>query len=638
LASPPRDVTTPAGSDPASAARTAAARSGLLAAFAGVSCFLALIQIFCVFFSLIGIALNQPLAIIILVLILIISYLFATRFREPGTEQALTPSSKRANPLLTGVLKILGIGFLLWAGWVWLQLWILASLRPPYDWDGLYYHIPAIHEWVLAGRVLWIGNMMDIPFVSYPMGVEVCTFFMHHIFQTTRLVNACNLWYWPLAFLAVVVIASRLGARGIWKWLAGALVIGAPVFISQSVSCYIDIGFASAVMAAIAASCIFVFHKELSLWYKAILFAANVGLAAGSKGTGLPFAAVFFAAVIIGLLCVYGFKYWKTWRRQILIGVLIVLAIGGYWYVRNTIKTGNPIYPLQLKFGVNVLIEGYDHVLFNEANMPPWLEKYPPPTRMFISWLQLDAPISSYAPIGGMGYIWIAGALPAFFFLWIQILRKRRSTVCPIGEFAFLTALVLTLLIVQPAAWWARFTLWLHALGLPCFAVVLHQVVSRWPMAKRSFIPVLIGFLVICAAIWESQKTLQIEWKTGRIPQAQGTFGKFLSSQEYMFPGMAETSGFKAFLRARKIARSPWGRMGTLLGGVLAMPLGQREIRVLPRELEFEDISSLREAGVQWVIWDVLGAGEVPEILTREAQEEHAYHPAHDVNCHIIRL
>lgn len=638
MASLPRDVTAPAESDPASAAKTAAPRFGLLAAFAGMSGFLALIQVFCVFFSLIGIALNQPLAIIILVLIVTLSSLFATRFREPEAEQSLTPSSKRANLLLTGIFKILGIGLLLWAGWVWLQLWILALLRPPYDWDGLYYHIPVIHEWVLAGRILWIGNMTDVPFLSYPMGVEACTFFMHHIFRTTRLVNACNLWYWPLAFLAVSVISSRLGARGIWKWLAGALIIGAPVFISQSVSCYIDPGFTSAVMASIAACCIFVFHKELSLWYKAILLGANVGLAAGSKGTGLPFAIVFFAAVIIGALCVHGFRHWKTWRTRILVGVLVALAVGGYWYMRNAIKTGNPIYPLQLKFGVNVLIEGYDYVLFNDANMPPWLEKYPTPTRMFVSWLQLDAPISGYAPIGGMGYIWVAGALPAFFFLWIQIVRKRKQISYPVGEFAFLTALVLLLLIMQPAVWWARFTVWLHALGLPCVAVVLHQAVSRWPMAKKTLIPVLMGLLVIGVAIWESQNTMQIEWKTGRIPQADGACGEFLSSQEYMFPGMADTPGFKAFLKARKIARSPWGRMGTLLGGVLAMPLGQREIRVLPRELNVEVISSLREAGVHWVIWDVLGAGEVPEILTREVQEEHTYQPAHDVDFHIIRL
>jgi hypothetical protein len=131
---------------------------------------------------------------------------------------------------------------------------------------------------------------------------------------------------------------------------------------------------------------------------------------------------------------------------------------------------------------------------------------------------------------------------------------------------------------------------------------------------------------------------MQIEWKTGRIPEANGARREFLSSQEYMFPGMADTPGFKTFLKARKIARSPWGRMGTLLGGVLAMPLGQREIRVLPRELKVEDISSLREAGVHWVIWDVLGAGEVPLLLSREGQEEYTYQPAQDVNFHIIRL
>ncbi len=480
--------------------------------------------------------------------------------------------------------------------------------------------------------------MTDVPFVNYPMGVEVCSFLMHYVFQTTRLVNACNLWYWPLASLAIMVIASRLGARGIWKWLAGALIIGAPVFLSQSVTCYIDPGFASAVMASIAACCIFVFHKSLSLWPKAILLGANIGLAAGSKGTGLPFAIVFFAAVIIGVLCIHGFKHWRVWRRGFFVSLLIMLAVGGYWYARNTLKTGNPIYPLQLKFGVNVLIDGYDYALFSDANMPPWLAEYPAPTRMFVSWLQLDSPIWGYAPTGGMGYIWIAGAVPAFFLLWIQTLRKRKHADYPVGEFVFLTALVLMLLIVQPAAWWARFTVWLHALGLPCFAVVLSRAASRCHMARKDLILLFLGFAIIGIGILESRTTMQREWETGRVSLATGGCGEFLSSQEYIFPGMANTPGFGAFLKSRKIARSPWGRTGTHLGGVLAMPLGQREIRVLPRELEARDISSLREQGVQWVIWDVLGAGQVPEILTREAQVEHAYQPAEDVNFHILRL
>ena len=77
------------------------------------------------------------------------------------------------------------------------------------------------------------------------------------------------------------------------------------------------------------------------------------------------------------------------------------------------------------------------------------LEKHPVPLRMFVSWLQTDAPISGYAPIGGMGYVWPTAALPALLYLWV--LASRRRYPGPVREFAFVTVLALCLLAVQPA-------------------------------------------------------------------------------------------------------------------------------------------------------------------------------------------
>ncbi|NIM18915.1 MAG: hypothetical protein GTO42_02670 [Candidatus Latescibacteria bacterium] len=616
---------------------TAGHRFSVLAVFAGVSCFLALIQIFCIGFGLAGIILSHSVALIVLIASLVVSWLFASRFTEPFTKvDSYDLPGGWIKQSIALAFRALCMAVIFWAGWIWLELWILASLRPPYDWDGLYYHIPAIHEWVLAGRISWIGGVHDVPYVNYPMGVETCSFFMHHVFRTSRLVDACNLFYWPLGFMALVVIAGRLGARGIWRWLAGALIIGSPAFVSQSVSSYIDPGFASAVMASVAASCVFVFHDGRSVWWKMILLGLNIGLMAGSKSTGAPFAAIFLAASLVGLLWAHGFKMWRKWLSYIAVCTLIVFLVGSYWYTRNTIKTGNPLYPIQLKFGQVVLIDGYDYVGLNEANLPSWLEKYPSWSRMFVSWLQLDAPISGYAPVGGMGYIWLAGEVPAFIYAWVLFFRRRFGH--PIRELAFLSILLFVLLLVQPSQWWARFTLWLHALGLPCFAVVLHHSVARWHLIKRHLMTIILGLGVISVAIWESHKALEIEWRTGRNPEAQRDEEMFLTSQEYYFWEMENVPRFDEFFSARRVARSHASYYGALFIGVLAMPLDQREVIVLPMELESEDVASLQSGGTEWVIWDVIGAGDVPEVLTRAAREVHVYHPSPDTHFRIIRI
>jgi hypothetical protein len=285
----------PAGKEPlpAFAGRWSPAGVSPLPAFAGVTCLLALVQVFTVGAGVLHVTLGRGLAAVFLAAAVVLSVLFARMFRIPrGPDEERGRPEARAGGIPRMLAALVGAAAVAWAVWAWVELWILARLRPPYDWDGLYYHVPAIHEWVMAGRVSFIDHLADIPFVNFPMGVELSVLFTHQLTGASWIVNACNLWYWPLAILSLAVIAHRLGARGVWPWVAGALLTGVPVFVSQSVSCYIDPGFAASVMAAIAAAAVFVFDDGRPRRASPVLLGMAVGLALGSKGTGVPFAAV----------------------------------------------------------------------------------------------------------------------------------------------------------------------------------------------------------------------------------------------------------------------------------------------------------------------------------------------------------
>jgi hypothetical protein len=255
---------------------------------------------------------------------------------------------------------------------------------------------------------------------------------------------------------------------------------------------------------------------------------------------------------------------------------------------------------------------------------------------MFVSWLQPDAPISGFDPTGGMGYIWIAGAVPSILFLWLLAARRRFPG--PVREFAFLTVLILCLLVVQPARWWARFTVWLHALGLPCIALAAYYAADRWRTSRWHAVTLILAVSMIGVAVWESNRTLDLEWEVGRTSEVAGVDARFETSLEHVFPGMADTPGFEEFFAANKIARSPWGHHGTLLGGILAMPLGEREILVVSPDAVESDVEILRGKGVEWVVWDVVGAGVPPEAITRAASRQHQFHPAHDVHLRFFSL
>ena len=614
--------------------RTLIGSSGVVSAFAGVTFFLALIQCFCLGCGCLGLRMGRPGAVFGLSTIILLSVLLALRFRHQAPDGDNAPAPKAGSRL---VLRIAwGVAGLTLAGAaaLWARLWHLAWLRPCYDWDGLYYHLPAISGWASRGRVAWLDGGSDVPFVNYPMGVEVTTFFMHLVFGTSRLATACNLWYWPLAFLAVVAIARLLDVRGPWRWISGAWIAGASGLVCQSVTCYTDPGFTAAAMGALAASGLLVFGRGIPVGWRIILWGASLGLLAGAKGTGAPFAAVLAFCVAVVML-VQGRDQWQRWVLRLGLAASITLAVGGYWYIRSTLVTGNPIHPIELKFGEKVLFPGYDRVVFVEANLPAWLAAYPRFLRVPVPWLQLDAPIQGYDPVGGMGYVWLFGCLPAMLLLFVLLPRRRSDPV--VRTFLFFGALAITLLMSQTSPWWSRFTVWLLALGLPSLAWVLQHAATA---GKRWLWPVALLFLAAASglALWESNRTLGIEAQVGKILPAPASGPAYASSADRLFPRLAQTPGIDRFLEARKIARSPWGRLGTLFGGVLAQPLGAREIMLLPTTPTAQDLRRMAAEGVTWVIWDVVGAGPPPDLLREAAVEEVVFHPAPDVDFRFFCL
>jgi hypothetical protein len=624
----------------------------VLPAFAGVACFLALIQVFCIGLGLARVRLSQPLALAVLLVCLALASLFATRLRAPAAAPPRPDPPGAGELQLERALKFLAAAVILWAGWIWLQLLVVALLRSPYGYDELSYHVPAIHDWVVQGRVGFVAGVPDVPYTNYPMGVELSSYFAHYLFKTSRLLDGCNLWYWPLAVTGLAVIAGHLGARGIWRWLAGALIVGASAFVSVSVSAYIDAGFASTVIGAVAASCVLVFHRRQNVWWTATLLGLNVGLMLGSKGFGLPFAVTIGFLTALAVFWASGLQQLSRQARAIALAGAIALAVGGYWYVRNLLVTGNPIYPIQLSLGEKVLAPGIDHSYWAALSMPDWLAQYPSWARIFIAWLQLDAPIHFVYVWGGLGYIWILGAVPAVVYLGILAVRRRRREL--LVKLAYLTVLVLPLLSFVALPSLSLRTLWLHALGLPCLAVVLHDAVSRWHRQRLHLLTIAFGIAVVGVAVWESNRTVALEWEMGRDPAVQGVTA-FRSSLAAGYPGLSDAPGFRDFLQADTVSRWRWQTSsGQLFGGVLAQPLGRRTIMVVPapwtdwkdpyaesmvrNDPGAEDILLLQRARVEWIVWDSRDGQESPQSLSPFVREGFRFQTVGGDYLHLARL
>jgi len=460
------------------------------------------------------------------------------------------------------------------------------------------------------------------------MGVELTAFFTYYLLGSDRLLDATNLWYWPLAVSSLVVLAGRLGARGAWSWLAGALLFGAALFAAQSASLYIDPGFGSAVLAALAAGVVLLFPVtgERPL-LKAVLFGLALGLVLGGKGPGLPYAGALGMLVAAVVLWRARFDRLRRPLLRIAVAFCVMTAVGGYWSIRNAVHTGNPLYPIQVKIGHKVLAHGYDLTGYAELDwvVRPSLKSYPPWARLVVSWTQPDSPLLNetraieYAGVGGLGFLWLLGALPAVLYLWgLAVVRRDRELVHVLG---FLTAASLALLALTTIKWQGRYTYWMYGLGLPAMVVVLQDAMRssvrrRWHLATLG-----LGLGAICVAAWESAGTVALEIRRGAVVDSTGALA-YRSTVDNLWPGLARSPGFRELLGDRHVARGPWSEGGaTRFGGVLALPLGQRRVDVLPPDPSDEQLDALMEVGVRWVLWTETDPDRIPIALTSRASE-----------------
>jgi len=582
---------------------------GYLVGFAGTSAALALVQIGVLGSGVFGMTMTPWLAWIVLLAAVGAAVALARQFRRVPLipdEPIDAASPHRPGRLMTGFLILIFAA----AALTYLQMWVVAVLRPVYDWDGLGYHIPAIHRWVQAGRVCWVD--IEHPYCNgFPMAVEASAFLVRAALSTDRLIDAGTLWYLPHGFLGLAAMARALGARGVWPPLAGALFLMVPLVVGQSASCYVDAAFACTVIGTVAAASLLFARRGISSWRLWLLWGLNLGLMLGSKGTGILFAGLCGAVVLMGVL-------WTCagWRRRAIVGLLaavgIAVAVGGYWHIRNLVMTGSPVYPIQVQLGGWVIFKGYWGLEITGMGTPPVLRSVPEPVRSLLSWLQIRGRSrGADFPIGGWGYVWIAGGVPALVWAWVRLRRRRASA-------AFRMLLVMSVLVglmylAQPTRWTARFTLWLHALGLPCLALAMQHWVRP---GRLNRVLLALAIVAACSSVYESRRALRHEWDMQTTTWFRQGTAVFPAPLDHVFPHLRRTV-MDVVMREDVVARSRWAAYNTRIEGILCQPLGRRRIHILPDTPSVEDIQTIRKQGVRWVLWD--DRVPLPETLLAQA-------------------
>ena len=203
---------------------------------------------------------------------------------------------------------------------------LVTPLRPPLAWDELAYHLPYARFWAEQGA-LTVNPWLRYPLSAYNMDL---------VYAAALLFGSEVLPHLIHALTGALTAALTFGvARRFLDWRVGLLAAVLLVYATRWgwANAYVDLGIMLFWSAAFAALALRHSLRDRRFSYLAAFFA---GIAVGIKYQGLFYLPLFMVLALV------------VERRPavVLRAVLIFAAMGGYWYLRNLIISGDPVHPI----------------------------------------------------------------------------------------------------------------------------------------------------------------------------------------------------------------------------------------------------------------------------------------------------
>ncbi len=317
------------------------------------------------------------------------------------------PAREPLTALDVAYLTALGAAFVLriWAG--------IHKTTFLYDTLAYHLHIPA--AWIADRRLEIVPAVFGDPSSAYaPSNLELWFAFLMAPLRSDYLAGSGQLPFAALAVLAVIGAVREAGGRRTAALAAALAFLLVPEIWQQARTAMTDLGMAALLLAGLP----FVFRLRRGAATGDLLTAAAaLGLAVGTKYVALPLAAPF--ALAFGLAAVRG----RARPRDLPAAGLVLLATGGFWFLRNFALTGNPFYPV-----ATLGLPG----LYGRAAMRAWNYHLP---------VGNVAALAEMLAAGGLGFalvavlaliarrprpeIWLLPALLAIFWLWVPYQESR---------------------------------------------------------------------------------------------------------------------------------------------------------------------------------------------------------------------
>ncbi|HYL52900.1 MAG TPA: hypothetical protein VEZ15_13080 [Acidimicrobiia bacterium] len=379
--------------------------------------------------------------------------------------------------------------------------------------DTLWYHLPFAARFVQTG---WTSRLHFVDGGSYTAFFPASSELIHALgmmfLGNDTLSPLLNIGWLALALLAAWCIGRPYGVASL-SLTGAAVVLAAPeLALDDGGSALNDIVGIALFLAAIAilVNCRRTDDREALRPAALSCVAMAAGLALGTKFTLIPPVVALTVGVIA--LCPRGERLRRT---ALWLGV--VSLTGGYWYLRNLIRVGNPLPSLGLGVG------------------PLRLPEVPSPETSAVAKYLLDARVWRVQFLPGLGQAfgpawWAVFMAAAAGWLLATVLAhgRRERMIALVGIACFVAYLLSPQILGDPRSPLFQFTVNVRyvALALAIGAVLLPIAATR--LGRRGVIVVAVVFVCILVAtqfagnLWANHKT-QIAGSTrGSSPRVWG--------------------------------------------------------------------------------------------------------------------
>ena len=391
-------------------------------------------------------------------------------------------------------------------------LWhlVVAAVMNDASFDSINYHLAWAAHAVQEGHlgpfstpVVWIN--------VYPKTLDLWYAWFLLIPGNDWLVDSAQLPFVWLGVLASYGILRRLQYKNNTALIAASLFAFAPIVMQQATTNYIDLALGGLVLVAL-----FCALEPKAVRLAALLLGITGGLLIGGKATMIiPWTLI----TALFLWRMRGVPKKRKPTPAVLVGLLLLpcFAIAHYWYLRNILLYGAPLYPLHITLGPLVLHPG-TITPADLARISQPLSVYDAPLlkHLWLNTFAEAAPTYNMAP-GGFGPLWaflMTPLLPVVFWRWKNLM--------PVFGILWLIWLLM------PANWSLRFVIPLFFAGILLCAEALD-----WSAQGRRWIHrTLLGYTMLLAVA-----SVAIAWWPSGVGSAvlQTAFNRHAPERDFSY-------------------------------------------------------------------------------------------------------